>query len=88
MAGGPRRSFTNFTIGNGHSFGGEYIGLVPKERLCYTDRFDDPNLPGEIRVTVSLKAVSERYRRPAASYAPTRERTAATSRTGRTSMQP
>jgi len=57
--GGKRRmSFTNFTTGNGHSFGGEYVELVPNERLRYTDRFDDPSLPGEIRVTVNLKAVS------------------------------
>ena len=53
-----RMSFRNFTTGNGHSFGGEYIELVPSERLVYTDRFDDPNLPGEMKVTVELKAVS------------------------------
>lgn len=58
VGGRHRMSFTNFTTGNGHSFGGEYLELVPNERLRYTDRFDDPNLPGEIRVTVSLKAVS------------------------------
>jgi uncharacterized protein YndB with AHSA1/START domain len=51
-------SFTNFTTGNGHSFGGEYRELVPAERIRYTDRFDDPNLPGEMVTTVSLKAVS------------------------------
>jgi uncharacterized protein YndB with AHSA1/START domain len=51
-------SFTNFTNGQGHSFGGEYLELVPAERLRYTDKFDDPNLPGEIMVTVSLKPVS------------------------------
>jgi uncharacterized protein YndB with AHSA1/START domain len=51
-------SFTNFTTGNSHSFGGEYVELMPNQRLRYTDRFDDPNLPGEIRVTVDLKAVS------------------------------
>jgi uncharacterized protein YndB with AHSA1/START domain len=50
-------SFRNFTTGNGHSFGGAYLELVPGERLIYTDRFDDPNLPGEIRVTVALKKV-------------------------------
>ena len=44
--------------GNGHSFGGEYLELVPHERLRYTDKFDDPNLPGEIQVTVSLTKVS------------------------------
>jgi uncharacterized protein YndB with AHSA1/START domain len=53
-----RMSFTNFTTGKGHSFGGEYLELVPHERIRYTDRFDDPNLPGEMRVTVLLKAVS------------------------------
>lgn len=53
-----RMSFTNFTTGSGHSFGGEYLELVPHERLVYTDVFDDPNLPGEMRVTVTLKAVS------------------------------
>lgn len=50
-------SFVNFGSGNAHSFGGEYVELVPDEKICYTDRFDDPNLPGEIRVTVSLKTV-------------------------------
>lgn len=53
-----KMSFTNFTTGNGHSFGGEYLELVPNERLRYTDRFDDPNLPGQMQVTVSLTAVS------------------------------
>ena len=53
-----RMSFRNFTTGHGHSFGGEYRELVPHERLRYTDRFDDPNLPGEIQVTVTLKKVS------------------------------
>ena len=53
-----RMSFTNFTSGNGHSFGGEYLELVPQERIRYTDKFDDPNLPGEILVTVTLKKVS------------------------------
>jgi len=51
-------SFTNFTTGKGHSFGGEYLELVPNERIRYTDKFEDPNLPGVIQVTVSLKAVS------------------------------
>lgn len=50
-------SFRNFTTGQGHSFGGQYLELVPNERLRYTDRFDDPNLPGEMRVTVTLKKV-------------------------------
>jgi len=53
-----RMSFTNFTTGNGHSFGGEYRELVPNERVRYTDKFDDPNLPGEMVTTVSLTAVS------------------------------
>lgn len=52
-----RMSFTNFTTGKAHSFGGTYRELVPHERLCYTDKFDDPNLPGEIVVTVVLKKV-------------------------------
>src|SRR5579862_9192164 len=53
-----RMSFRNFTTGNGHTFGGEYLELVPGERLRYTDKFDDPNLPGELQVTVILKKVS------------------------------
>ncbi len=53
-----RMTFTNFGSGHGHSFGGTYLELVPHERLRYTDKFDDPNLPGEITVTVVLKAVS------------------------------
>jgi uncharacterized protein YndB with AHSA1/START domain len=56
--GGFRMSFRNFTTGHAHSFGGEYLELVPHERIRYTDRFDDPNLPGVMSVTVSLKAVS------------------------------
>ena len=51
-------SFRNFTTGQSHSFGGEYLELVPHERIRYTDRFDDPNLPGTMNVTVSLKPVS------------------------------
>ena len=51
-------SFTNFTTGKSHSFGGEYLELVPNARLKHTDRFDDPNLPGVMTVTVSLKEVS------------------------------
>jgi len=58
-AGGTfRMSFTNFGTGNGHSFGGKYLELVPGERIRYTDKFDDPNMPGEMVTTVSLKAVS------------------------------
>jgi uncharacterized protein YndB with AHSA1/START domain len=53
-----KMSFTNFTNGKGHSFGGTYLELVPHQRLRYTDKFDDPNLAGEIEVTVTLKAVS------------------------------
>jgi uncharacterized protein YndB with AHSA1/START domain len=53
-----RMSFTNFTTGHSHAFGGEYLELVPGERLRYTDRFDDPNLPGVMTSTVSLRAVS------------------------------
>jgi uncharacterized protein YndB with AHSA1/START domain len=53
-----RMSFMNFNSGNGHSFGGEYLELVPDALIRYTDKFEDPNLPGVIRVTVALKAVS------------------------------
>jgi uncharacterized protein YndB with AHSA1/START domain len=53
-----KMSFANFTTSKSHSFGGEYLELVPYERIRYTDKFDDPNLPGEMRVTVTLKAVS------------------------------
>jgi uncharacterized protein YndB with AHSA1/START domain len=53
-----KMSFTNFGTGQGHSFGGKYLELVPHERLRYTDKFDDPNLPGEMTVTVTLKKVS------------------------------
>ena len=58
VGGSFKMSFRNFTTGQGHSFGGEYIELVPNERVRYTDKFDDPNLPGEILVTVTLKKVS------------------------------
>lgn len=58
VGGKHRMSFTNFTTGSVISFGGEYRELVPNERLRYTDRFDDPNLPGEMQVTVTLKKVS------------------------------
>ena len=53
-----RMTFRNFTTGHRHSFGGEYVELIPNDRLHYTDRFEDPSLPGEIRVTVTLKTVS------------------------------
>ncbi|HVI28666.1 SRPBCC family protein [Hansschlegelia sp.] len=58
IGGEHRMSFRNFTTGDSHSFGGTYQELVPGERLVYTDRFDDPNLPGEMTITVSLRAVS------------------------------
>ena len=53
-----KMSFTNFTTGKSHSFGGEYLELAPHERIRYTDKFDDPNLPGEIQMTVTLTKVS------------------------------
>lgn len=52
-----RMSFHNFSTGHGHAFGGEYLELVPNERIKYTNKFDDPNLPGQMEVQVSLKAV-------------------------------
>jgi uncharacterized protein YndB with AHSA1/START domain len=58
VGGNYRASFRNFTTGHSHTFGGKYIELVPNERLHYTDRFEDPNMPGEIQVTVTLKKVS------------------------------
>ncbi len=58
VGGTHRMSFRNFTTGNSHWFGGKYLELVPGERLRYTDTFDDPNLPGEMQVTVTLKQVS------------------------------
>jgi uncharacterized protein YndB with AHSA1/START domain len=58
VGGRYRMSFTNFTTGKSHSFGGAYVELVPNKRLRYTDRFDDPNLPGEMEVTIELKDVS------------------------------
>ena len=51
-------SFTNFTTGSSHSFGGRYLELIPNERICHTDSFDDPNLPGEMKVTITLKPVA------------------------------
>lgn len=58
-AGGSfKMAFTNFNTGKSHSFGGEYIELTPHQRIRYTDKFDDPNLPGEMQVTVILKQVS------------------------------
>jgi uncharacterized protein YndB with AHSA1/START domain len=58
VGGSYKMSFTNFSTGNSHSFGGEFVELVPNEKLRYTDKFDDPNLPGEMTTTVSLKQVS------------------------------
>ena len=58
VGGTYKMSFTNFGTGNGHSFGGEYLELVPHEKIRYTDRFDDPNLAGEMQTTVTLKPVS------------------------------
>lgn len=57
VGGSYKMSFTNFTTGQSHSFGGEYLELVPHERIVHTDRFDDPSLPGVMRTTVSLKNV-------------------------------
>jgi uncharacterized protein YndB with AHSA1/START domain len=58
VGGRYKMSFTNFTTGNSHSFGGEFLELVENERLRYTDKFDDPNLPGEMETTVEIKKVS------------------------------
>jgi uncharacterized protein YndB with AHSA1/START domain len=58
VGGTYRMSFTNFTTGQSHSFGGRYLELVPNERIRHTDKFDDPNLPGEMQTTVSLRKVS------------------------------
>lgn len=58
VGGTHKMSFTNFTTGHSHSFGGTYLELVPHERIRYTDKFDDPNLPGEMQVTITLKTVS------------------------------
>ena len=58
VGGTHKMSFTNFTTGQSHSFGGRYLELTPGERIRYTDAFDDPNLPGEMQVTVSLRKVS------------------------------
>jgi uncharacterized protein YndB with AHSA1/START domain len=58
VGGGYRMSFTNFSTGNSHSFGGKYIELTPNERIRHTDRFDNPNMPGEMQVTISLKKVA------------------------------
>ena len=57
VGGSYRMSFTNFTTQKSHSFGGKYLELVPHERIRHTDKFDDPNLPGEMQVTITLKKV-------------------------------
>lgn len=58
VGGAYQMSFTNFTTGHSHSFGGKYLELVPHERIRYSDKFDDPNLPGEMQTTISLSKVS------------------------------
>lgn len=58
VGGTYKMSFTNFTTGQSHSFGGKYVELVPNERIRYTDHFDDPNMKGEIQATITLKKVS------------------------------
>ena len=58
VGGTHKMSFTNFTTGNSHSFGGSYLEMKPNQLIRYTDKFDDPNLPGEMQVTVTLKEVS------------------------------
>ena len=58
VGGGYRMSFTNFGTGKSHSFGGTYVELTPGERIRYTDKFDDPNMPGEMQVTITLRKVA------------------------------
>lgn len=58
VGGTYKMSFTNFTTGQSHSFGGTYVELTPNERIRYTDKFDDPNMPGEMQATITLKKVS------------------------------
>jgi uncharacterized protein YndB with AHSA1/START domain len=58
IGGTYRMSFTNFSSGKSHAFGGSFADLVPNERIRYTDKFEDPNLPGEMQTTISLKEVS------------------------------
>jgi uncharacterized protein YndB with AHSA1/START domain len=58
VGGSYKMSFTNFTTGKSHSFGGQYRELLPYERIRYTDQFDDPNVPGAMEVTINLKQVS------------------------------
>jgi uncharacterized protein YndB with AHSA1/START domain len=58
VGGTYKMSFTNFSTGHSHSFGGEYLELSPNNRICHTDRFDDPNMPGEMKTTITLNQVS------------------------------
>ena len=58
VGGGYRMSFTNFSTGASHSFGGKYLELTPHERIRYTDKFEDPSMPGEMQVTIALRKVS------------------------------
>ena len=58
VGGSHRMSFTNFSTGQSHSFGGTYLELIPNERIRYTDKFDDPNLPGEMQVAITLREVA------------------------------
>lgn len=58
VGGTYRMSFTNFSTGQGHAFGGTYVELVPNERIRYSDRFEDPNLPGEMQATITFRQVS------------------------------
>ena len=57
VGGTYQMAFTNFTTGKSHAFGGRYLELVPHKRICYTDKFEDPNMPGKIQVTITLKKV-------------------------------
>ncbi len=57
VGGRYKMSFTNFSNGQSHSFGGEYLELIPNERICHTDEFDDPNMPGTMKTTISLKKI-------------------------------
>lgn len=58
VGGGYQMSFTNFGSGQSHSFGGKYVELIPSEKIRYTDKFDDPNMPGEMQVTITLRQVA------------------------------
>ena len=62
VGGTYKMSFTNFTTGQTHSFGGKYIELTPHKRICYTDKFDDPNMAGEITATIELKILLKNYK--------------------------